>query len=178
MKVQELLLNIKNKEFKLETGLQVKKYLPIEAKKRIAQGVILDCTTEEDGVVKVDSVERYMSYVRYMIIMHTNLEYSDNDYDILCSTAYGETTLLNAIMKCFDSDAKECSRILNLMTDDYLQQTSIEASVARLLYAIGQSIDNLSENLGDRIADFNLESLLSKFDIEGVKELLIQLNKQ
>ena len=44
MKVQELLANIKNKDFNLERGLQVKKYLPIELKKTIAQSIIYDCT--------------------------------------------------------------------------------------------------------------------------------------
>ena len=178
MKVQELLTSIKNKEFNLEKRLEVKKYLPMEAKKRIAEGIILDCVSEENGVIKVDSVERYMSYVRYMIIMHTNLEYSDSDYDALCSTEYQDNTLLNAIMACFDSDAKECSRILNLMTDDYLQQASIEASVARLFYTIGQSIDNLAEKLGDKMTDFNLESLLSELDLKTISELLTQYTKQ
>ena len=37
MKVNELLMNIKNKDFKLERGLQIKTYLPMEAKKAIAQ---------------------------------------------------------------------------------------------------------------------------------------------
>lgn len=112
MKVNELLMNIKNKDFKLERGLQVKTYLPIEVKKAVAQGIIYDCTSEENGVVKVDSVQRYMSYVRYMITSHTDLEYTDDNYDALCSTMYEDTTLLNAIMDCFDSDAKECLRIL------------------------------------------------------------------
>ena len=98
MKVQELLMNIKNKEFKLEKGLEVKKYLPMEAKKTIAKAIIYDCTSDEDGIVKVDSVQRYMSYVRYMITTHANLKYTDEDYDALCSTEYGETTLLNAII--------------------------------------------------------------------------------
>ena len=73
MKVQELLMNIHNKEFNLERGLQVKKYLPMEAKKTIAQGIIYECTREENGIIFVDSVQRYMSYVKYMLNMHTNL---------------------------------------------------------------------------------------------------------
>lgn len=77
MTVKELLMNIHNKDFNLERGLQVKKYLPIEAKKTIAQGIIYDCTNEEDGVIKVDSVQKYLSYVKYMITMHTNFAYTD-----------------------------------------------------------------------------------------------------
>ena len=151
MKVQELLMSIHNKEFNLEKRLDVKKYLPIELKKTIAQSIIYDCTSEEDGVIKVDSVERYMSYVRHMITMHTNLEYTDENYDALCSTEYGGTTLLNAVMKCFEADATECSRILNLVTDDYMQEHSIENAVSQFLYKLNNSIGGLADLLTEKI---------------------------
>ena len=148
MKVQELLVNIKNKEFKLEKHLQVKKYLPIEVKKAVAQSIIYDCTNDDQGIIKVDSVQRYMSYVRHMITMHTNLEYTDEDYDALCSTEYSETTLLNAIMDCFGDDAKECSRILNLVMDDYMQEMSLEVTVAQFLNGLSGTIGSLANKLG------------------------------
>lgn len=160
MKVKELLLNIKNKEFNLERELQVKKYLPIEVKKTIAQGIIYDCTNEEDGVIKVDSVQRYMSYVRYMITTHTNLEYTDEDYDVLCSTEYGDTTLLNEIIDCFGADAKECSRILNLMMDDYMQEMSIEFTIAKFLHGLNKSIDSLVGQVNEKFNDIDLKSLI------------------
>lgn len=149
MKINELLMNIKNKEFKLESGLQIKKYLPIEVKKTVAQAIIYDCTEEEFGVIKVDSVEQYMSYVRHMIISHTNLEYTDEDYDTLCSTEYGEITLLNAIMNCFGEDAKECTRVLNLMMDDHMQEMTIEFAIAKFLSGLNKSIDSLVKKFGD-----------------------------
>lgn len=160
MKMQELLMNIHNKDFNLERGLQVKNYLPIEVKKTIAQGIIYDCTTEEDGVVKVDSVQRYLSYVRYMITTHTNLEYTDEDYDTLCSTEYDETILLNAIMDCFGTDAKECSRILDLMTDDYMQEFTIESTVAKFLSRLGDSIGGFVDNIKEQISNFDLTSII------------------
>lgn len=156
MKVQELLMNIKNKEFKLEKGLNVKKYLPIEAKKTIAQAIIYDCTNDDQGVIKVDSVQRYMSYVRHMITTHTNLEYTDENYDALCSTEYGETTLLNAVMDCFGDDAKECTRILNLMMDDCMQEMTIEFTVAKFLNGLNTSIGGLAE----KFSNFDLTSMI------------------
>lgn len=149
MKVQELLMNITNKEFKLERGLEVKKYLPIEVKKSIAQAIVYECTENENGAIKVNSVQRYLSYVRYMITTHTNLEYTDEDYDALCSTEYGETNLLNAIMDCFAVDAKECSRILNLMMDDIMQEMSIEFTVAKFLNGLNESVGGLAKKFGD-----------------------------
>lgn len=149
MKIQELLVSIKNKEFNLEKRLEVKKYLPIEVKKTIAQSIIYDCTSDESGAIKVDSVERYMSYVRHMITTHTNLEYTDEDYDTLCSTEYGETTLLNSIMGCFGDDAQECTRILNLMMDDCMQEMTIEFSVAKFLNGLNESIGGFAKKIGD-----------------------------
>lgn len=156
MKINELLMNIKSKEFKLERGIEVKTYLPIEVKKIIAQGIIYDCTNDEDGVIKVDSVQRYISYVRYMITTHTNLEYTDEDYDALCSTEYNNTTLLNAIIDCFGDDAKECSRILNLMMDDYMQEMSIEFAVAKFVNKLNKSIDAFT----DKVGNMDLKSMI------------------
>lgn len=167
MKINELLTNIKNKEFNLERGLQVKKYLPMEVKKTIAKGIIYDCTEVEDGVIKVDSVQRYLSYVKYMITMHTNLEYTDDDYDKLCSTEYGETTLLNAVVQYFDTDAKECSRILNFMMDDYLQESSMEFSIARFLNNLNNTINNLSDKISNTFADVTLPEDLDMEKLSG-----------
>ena len=124
MKIQELLMAIHCKDFNMEKEIQVKKYLPIEEKKLIAKGIIYECTEEVNGVIKVDSVQQYLSYVKYMILRHTNLEYTPEDYDILCSN-----NLLNDLMECFGEDAQECSRILNLMMDDYMQESTIEFTV-------------------------------------------------
>lgn len=156
MKINELLINIKNKNFNLEKELKVVKYLPIEVKKTIAQSIIYDCTTEENGVVKVDSVERYMSYVRNMIVMHTNLEYADEDYDVLCSTEYGDSTLLNEIIECFGSDAQECSRILELMTDDYMQEQSIEFGVVKFLNDLTMSIKNITDKIAQKTDELKI----------------------
>lgn len=161
MKVAELLMNIRNNEFKLDSGLEVKKYLPIEVKKTIAQSIIYDCTDDVDGVIKVDSVARYMSYVKHMITTHTNLKYTDDDYDALCSTKYGESTLLNAIMECFGEDAKECTRILNLMTDDLIYENSTNFLIGKFLHKITNSHASLAENLTSKISDFGLDKIAS-----------------
>ena len=160
MKIQELLMNIRNNNFNLERGLQVKKYLPIETKKTIAQGIIYECTSEEDGVIKVDSVQRYMSYVRYMITMHTNLAYTDEDYDVLCSTEYAETSLLNAIVLLFQSDANECNRILDLMMDDYLENNATDKQIVSTLTRFFDSLSNIAKSIEDKIANINLEEVL------------------
>jgi len=98
-------------------------------------------------------VQQYLSYVKYMILRHTNLEYTYEDYDKLCSNMYNDKTLLNAIMDCFVDDAKECTRIMNLMTSDYMQQNSLE-------FIVGQFLNGIGEALKDKIESFDLQSFL------------------
>lgn len=169
MKVNELLMNIHNKEFKLESGLQTKKYLPMEAKKAIAQGIIYECTEEENGTTRIDSVQRYMSYVKYMITMHTNLEYTDDNYDALCSTMYGEKTLLNAIMDTFEADAKECLRILNLMFDDLAYESSIEYKIGAMINNVNSALNSLIEEMKNKVVDINMDDI-------DIKQLIGYLN--
>lgn len=160
MKINELLMNIHNKEFKLESGLQVRKYLPIEVKKTIAQSIIYDCTDNASGIVKVDSLKRYMSYVRHMIVTHTNLEYTDENYDAICSTEYGDTNLLNAIIECFGEDAKECSRILDLMMSDYMQESTIDFTMAKLLNDATSAVSKIAAKVAQKIESLDLKSVI------------------
>lgn len=153
MKINELLMSIHRKDFNMEKELQVKKYLPIEEKKLIAQGIIYECTEQENGVIKVNSVQQYLSYIKYMILRHTNLEYTQEDYDKLCSAEYGETSLLNAIISTFQSDANECNRILNLMIDDRMQENTIE-------FTIGKFLNGLSEMLSSKLNEFDINSII------------------
>lgn len=161
MKINELMMSIHRKDFDMEKELQVKKYLPIEEKKLIAQGIIYECTEDVGGVIKVDSVQQYLSYVKYMILRHTNLEYTQEDYDKLCTTRYQDKTLLNAIMDCFELDAKECTRIMNLMTSDYMQQNSME-------FIVGKFLNNLNETLKNKLDEFDFNSVIPK-DIDKSK---------
>ena len=157
MKIFELIENMSREDFDMTTELQVKKYLPIEEKKLIAQGIMYECTEEVDGAIKVDSVQRYLSYVKYMIIRHTNLEYTQDDYDTLCSNG-----LLDKIIECFGEDAKECSRILNLMMDDRMREMSIETTVAKFLSGLANELGGLSEQLSQKIENMDFNSVIPK----------------
>ena len=125
----------------------------MEEKKLIAQGILYECTERVDGVVRTDSVQQYLSYVKYMILRHTNLEYTQEDYDKLCSTEYNGTTLLNAILNCFESDAKECTRILNLVTADRMQENSLE-------FVIGKFLNNVIKMLQDKLDEFDISKMI------------------
>lgn len=153
MKVNELIEKMNESGFDITDAIEVNTYLPIQLKKAIAQEIVYESTTEEDGVIKVDSFERYMSYVRHMIREHTNLDYADEDYDTLCSTAYGEYSLLDAIMSLFGEDAKECSRILDMVTGDKMQDATLESIIAKALYDLNDKVGNLSGLFSDKMQD-------------------------
>lgn len=173
MKVQELMVNIHRKDFNMEKELQVKKYLPIEVKKTIAQGIIYDCITEEDGVVKIDSIQQYLSYVKYMILYHTNLEYKEEDYDKLCSTKCNNTSLLNAIFDCFPEDAKECSRILNFKVENLMQENSTNFVLAKFLYNLDSKLELIANVINTKIQGLNLDSIIpDNIDLDQIKKFL------
>lgn len=179
MKVNELLMNIHRKDFNMEKELQVKKYLPIAVKKTIAQGIIYDCTDEENGVINVDSVAKYLSYVKYMITAHTNLEYTDEDYDVLCSTEYGDTTLLNSIVKVFESDANECNRILGMMMNDYLENNAAENKIVAAVSDLVNGLSNIAKSFGDKVNDFKLDEILPEdFDMNKLNQFLNDIYKE
>lgn len=173
MKINELLMSIHRKDFNIEKELQVKNYLPIEEKKLIAQGIIYECTEETNGVIKVDSVQQYLSYVKYMILRHTNLEYKAEDYDKLCSTKYNGKILLDVIMECFNSDAKECLKILNLMVSDRMKEASIEFTIAKFLSNITNLLEQWSEKLEQKVDNIDLKSMIPEdMDMNKLNALL------
>lgn len=174
MKAQELLENIKNGNFDIATALEVKTYLPIKQKQMIAQLIINECTEQVNGVIKLDSMKQYLSYVKYMIKFYTNLEYTDDDYDALCGTEYGETTLVDAIMSCYLADAKECSRILNLMLDDYMRENSIEVSIGKFMNSLTNTVNGISEKIGN----FDMSQIIPEgIDIDKFNGFLEQYVK-
>ena len=173
MKINELLMSIHRKDFNIEMELQVKKYLPIEEKKLIAQGIIYECTSEEAGIIKVDSVQQYLSYVKYMILRHTNLEYKTEDYDKLCSTKYGEISLLNAIFDSFPEDAKECSKILNFMIEDLMQENSMNFVVAKFLNNLSSKLEAVMDSINAKAQELNLDSIVpNDADLGQIKRFL------
>ena len=154
MKVKELLESIQNdNNFNLVEALNVKKYLPIEVKKTVAQGIIYECVSEEFGAVKIDYVQKYMAYVRLMITTHTDLEYDDGDYDYLCSVEYKDGNLLDEIFNCFERDAEECEMILDLMLEDTMQNFSIEYTAARFVNEISTTIKAVADKIENLKAD-------------------------
>lgn len=153
IKITDLINNIDASKNNLAELIDVNYYIPIEVKKAIAQEIVYESTFEEYGIPKVDSFERYMSFVRHMVREHTNLDYTDEDYDALCSTAYGDCSLLDAIMSLFGADAKECSRILDMVTGDKMQDAALETVLAKTLNELGGKFEKIGSMLTQKADD-------------------------
>lgn len=169
MKLQELLVSIKEDNYNIEEALNVKKYLPIDVKKAIAQGIIFECASEEFGAIKIDYVQKYIAYVRHMITTHTDLEYTDEDYDTICSAEYKDGTLLDAIFECFERDAEEFEMILDLVLEDYMQNFSVEYTIARFVNEFGATI----KGFADKVNGLDVEKIIPKdLDVQKLNGFL------
>ena len=175
MKVQELVNKINDDNFDLEKELEIKKYLPIDVKKTIAQSIIYECASEENGAVQIDSVQKYLSYMRYMITTHTSLEYTDEDYDALCSTAVNGKPLRDVIIRYFDDDATECKRILNYMANDYLKENSLEFALIGFVSNLNVKLAGLAEMISGKIEGLDLNEIMPK-DVD-MDKINVFLNK-
>ena len=91
-----------------------------------------------------------------MIVTHTNLEYTDDDYDVLNSVEYNGVRLMERIMRCFEDDAKELKKIMNFMIEDYKREIGIEGSISKFLNGLNATIANVAE----KFENIDLKSMI------------------
>lgn len=162
MKINEL-LEIINDETDISKVLNIKKYIPASEKKQIIDSIIDECMRAENGVIKLDSMQKYMSFIKYMIVNYTNLEYEEDDYDVLCSTYYCGNSLLNAIIAEFNAEMQECDRFLDFAIENILRENSLEYMIGKFLCDAGYMMEKISDKIAD--LDTNkIEYLLKKIN--------------
>ena len=158
MKVTELLMNIKNKEFKLERALEVKKYLPIMDKKKLAIDVIAECTNDTGGFIAVDRFKMNIYFDMCVLSTYTNLEIETNfdqmieQYDMLC-----ESETMGTIIDLFDNDYNALCVVVEDMLDEILTHNSIDCQVAK----VASTANTMLSDLGEKFSRFNISNLMS-----------------
>lgn len=161
----------------LKKELEVKDYVPFVEKQSIAQIVLESCGHISDGVITIDSIQKYIIFTITVLSTYTNLEFSGDEtdldaYDSLCSLTVGDGTLLDAIIKTFEKEYLRCNDILNMMTADLLAENNIEKQIGRFLSGISdkandfggiltQNMSNITENF-DQLDIDKLQSIISK----------------
>lgn len=159
----------KEKNKKMNTILETKKYLPIEEKRRIAQQVLDACTEDRDGVIFVDSMTKYLIFTMTVIASYTNLEFETlDDYDALC-----EADLLNPVIETFAAEYTRVNDVLNMMLADMMQFNAVEMSVMKVLNKVNDGLGVIVEALANKIEemDFDLGDVNPDM-IENVMKLL------
>lgn len=156
----------------LKTELELKEYVPFADKRELCSAVIEACCTKENGLVKVDSVTRYIIFTISVISKYTNLEFSSgeeydslDEYDMLC-----EAGLLNPILALIGDEYATCNNILNMMMDDVIaNNNTIEAVLGHNLAKVSDSLDDLIGAFADKVEEMEID--LSQIDFDKFDKL-------
>lgn len=191
MKIREFIENYKAKKFvitkngvdekieHLKKELEIKKYIPFADKRDICATVIDACCTKKDGLIKVDSVSRYIVFTISVISAYTTLEFSSDadydsldEYDMLC-----EAGLLNPILALIGDEYSACNNLLNMMMEDVItNNNTVEAVLGHALDKVSDSVDNLISVFADKVEEMELD--LSQIDFDKYKGLLDLIPKK
>jgi hypothetical protein len=166
----------------IKKQLEAKNYLPFADKRELCK-MVLDacCTKDESGLVKVDSVSRYILFTISVISKYTNLEFSSDldaeydsldEYDMLC-----EANVLNIILAVLGDEYASCNNMLNMMLDDIIaNNNTTEAVLGHALGKVSDSLDDLISALAEKVEKMELD--LSQIDIDKFKGLIDLLPKK
>ena len=161
----------------IKKTLEVKDYVPFAEKRELCVQVLNACNTKDDsGLIKVDSVSRYIIFTLSIISKYTNLEFSSgedeidslDEYDMLC-----QAVLLNPILDVIGAEYTTCTNMLNMMMDDIVSNNNtIENVISTVLSKLGDSVDGFIDVISDKVESMNLD--LSQIDIDKYKGLIEQ----
>lgn len=162
----------------IKNTLEVKDYVPFVEKQSMAQIVLESCANMKDGVISIDSIQKYIVFTITVLSTYTNLEFEGNEndldaYDALCSYQIGDRTLLDEIVKTFEKEYVRCNDILNMMTTDLMAENNIEKQVGKFLFGISKKINDLGDSLIDKLGGFNTD--LSQLDINKLTDMISKI---
>lgn len=141
----------KNKMLDIKKELEVKEYIGIAEKEKLARVVLDNCTTEINNEIHINSLERYLLFIISVINTHTNLDFSDednsalDDYDALC-----ENGLIDKIIGTFKEDYDACEIVLNMMTTDRLQSSM---TIEKKIYSFFDNVSEIVQHATDSLLD-------------------------
>lgn len=165
----------------LKKELEIEDYVPFAEKRDLCARVLEACNTKDDsGLVKVDSISRYILFTIAIISKYTNLEFSSDEeeidpldeYDMLC-----QNNLLNPILDIIGGEYVTCNNMLNMMMDDIVSNNNtVENVVGTVLGKFSDSLDELVSALANKVESMNLD--LSQIDIDKYSGLIERLTQK
>ena len=163
--------------------LEVKDYVPFAEKRELCANVLNSCNRKDsNGLVKVDSVSRYILFTIAIISKYTTLEFSSgkddeefdslDEYDMLC-----QANLLDQILEVIGEEYVTCNNILNMMMSDVVaNNNTIESVVGHTLGKISRSVDGLLVALQNKVEKMEID--LNQIDIDKFEGLLDLIPKK
>jgi hypothetical protein len=166
MKTNELIeMYQKNRMIDLKKVLEVEEYVSIAHKQKVAELVLNECITEENGNLYMDSLSRYILFTMAVINVHTNLEFAsdDEEHSVLDDfDALSKNHLLEKIIETFKEDYDACQIVLDMMTSDRLKNhETLERKIIRFLSTLPGQFEQLQSMLSD---EKNQEALFALLD--------------
>jgi hypothetical protein len=163
----------------LKTELELKEYVPFADKRELCSAVIEACCTKENGLIKIDSVTRYIIFTISIISKYTILEFSSgeeydslDEYDMLC-----EVGLLNPILALIGDEYATCNNMLNMMMEDVIaNNNTVEAVLGRALGNVSDSLDDLISTFARKVEEMEID--LNQIDFDKYKGLFDLLPKK
>lgn len=157
------------------------KYIPVLEKRQLAELVYENSTDMENGVVKVDSLSKYLIFTLLMLRKYTELEFTVDEkgaateeaikeYDALC-----ENGLINKIIAEFEEDYVRANEIMNYVFQDNLAvNNTVEAVVGKAATALLNIVDGFANTLSNKVDEMNAD--LSNFDMDKLDNIMNLLN--
>lgn len=179
MKVMEFIESVKknpNQATAICKKLIKTRYIPVLEKRQLAELVYSSSTEIENGVVKVDSLSKYLIFTLLMLTKYTDLEFSVDEkgaateeaireYDALC-----ENGLLNPIIAEFQEDYARANEVMNYVFQDNLSvNNTVEAVVGKAADNLLDIVNGFANILADKIDEMNFD--LSNIDTEQVEKI-------
>lgn len=155
----------------IKQTLNIKSYISIIEKQRLAMRVLDACTFEENGVIKTDSFQKYFLFTIGALKMYTNLEFNEEgniyeEYDELCGSG-----LLDAILDTFQEDYGRANAVLNMLYADMIENNnSVSNLIGAAMSKLSASADELIHSISEKISDMNTN--ISNEDIAKLQSFL------
>ena len=142
--------------------VEVKQYIPINEKKELVEKIINSCIYYDNGIYKINGIDKYVYFTMYTLAAYTNLEFSkdvEGDFDAL-----SESKLLAVLVYLIQQEYDDVNVFLQMQCDYILENNSIEAQFGKLFDSILEKVDVVTDVVAKAIPNIDLDKLMDDKD--------------
>lgn len=142
----------------IKKAVNIKEYMSIKDKKALVDKIVAQCVHMDNGVYKVDGIQRYIYFTMYTLAAYIDIELSDDieaDYDAL-----SESKVLPILVCMIQQEYDDVNILMQMKCDYMLEDNSVEAQIGKFLFNLSEKIDGLAGFLEDMMAGEDIGALL------------------